>query len=150
MNCRRPPLSNLLRWACRSLSSRPPRSNHRLSGPCPEDRIVDLKTAQEVSTLEEAPSSGLSATFSPTAGEKGHSEEAQDNRIEHSERADHFSRGQPDSGWPAECGCSQTFSVNNRRKRNPGLRNSWYLVRQSMQIFALSEAVSSPFGKMLR
>ena len=50
-------------------------------------RIVDLKTAEEVSTPEEAPSSGLSATFSPGAGEKGHDDAAQDDRIEHGERA---------------------------------------------------------------
>ena len=39
-----------------------------------QDRIVDLKTTHEVSTLEGAPSSGLSATFSPEAGEKGRQE----------------------------------------------------------------------------
>ena len=35
-----------------------------------QNQITDLKTSQEVLTLEEAPSSGLSATFSPEAGEK--------------------------------------------------------------------------------
>ncbi|MEJ7591409.1 MAG: hypothetical protein WKF77_07660 [Planctomycetaceae bacterium] len=39
-----------------------------------------------LSTLEEAPSSGLSATFSPESGEKGQSKDAQDNRIEHGGR----------------------------------------------------------------
>lgn len=52
-----------------------------------QDRIIDLKSAEEVSTLEEAPSSGLSATFSPDAGEKGLDDEVQDNRIEHGKRA---------------------------------------------------------------
>ena len=36
-----------------------------------QDRIVDLKTAEEVSTPEVASSSGLSATFSPDAGGEG-------------------------------------------------------------------------------
>ena len=37
-----------------------------------QDRIADLRTAESVMKLnEEAPSSGLSATFSPDAGEKG-------------------------------------------------------------------------------
>ena len=52
-----------------------------------QDRILDLQTAEEVSTPEVAPSSGLSATFSPDAGEKGHSEDTKDNRVEHGERA---------------------------------------------------------------
>ena len=52
-----------------------------------QDRIVDLKAAEEVSTPEVAPSSGLSATFSPDAGEKGHSEDTKDNRVEHGQRA---------------------------------------------------------------
>ena len=36
---------------------------------------------------EEAPSTGLAATFSPGAGEKGQSEEAHDIRIEHGQQA---------------------------------------------------------------
>ena len=52
-----------------------------------QDRIVDLKAAEEVSTPEVAPSSGLSATFSPDAGEKGLSEDTKDNRVEHGQRA---------------------------------------------------------------
>ncbi len=35
-----------------------------------QDRIVDLKAAEEVSTPEVAPSSGLSATFSPMRGRR--------------------------------------------------------------------------------
>ena len=34
-----------------------------------QDRIVDLKAAEDMATCGEAPSSGLSATFSPGAGE---------------------------------------------------------------------------------
>ncbi len=56
-----------------------------------QDRIADLKTADEVSTQEQSPSSGLAATFSPEAGEKGRVEDAQDNRIEHG----------PSAGWLA-------------------------------------------------
>ncbi len=52
-----------------------------------QDRIADLKTADEVSAQQEAPSSGLSATFSRGAREKGLDEEAQDDRIELGQRA---------------------------------------------------------------
>jgi hypothetical protein len=63
-----------------------------------QDRIVDLKTAEDVTACEEAPSSGLSASVgnstcrhsedgSPGAGEKGQREDVRDNRIEHGERA---------------------------------------------------------------
>ena len=52
-----------------------------------QDRIVDLKTAEEVSTRENTPSSGLLATFSPDAGEKEQGEDARDKRVEHGERA---------------------------------------------------------------
>ncbi len=52
-----------------------------------QDRIADLKMAGEVSAPELAPSTGLSATFSPGAGEKGHDDEAQVDTIERGERA---------------------------------------------------------------
>jgi len=62
-----------------------------------QERIADLKSAEEVATLEEAPSSpGApgSATFSPEAGEKGRgervkgqSEDARDVKTEHGARA---------------------------------------------------------------
>ena len=52
-----------------------------------QDRIADLKTAENVSTLEQAPSTGLSATFSPESGEKGQGNDARDILIEHGERA---------------------------------------------------------------
>ena len=52
-----------------------------------QDRIADLRAAEEGLTLNEAPSSGLSATFSPDAGEKGQEEDAQDIRIEHGKQA---------------------------------------------------------------
>ena len=48
---------------------------------------MDLKAAEDMATCDEAPSSGLSATFSPGAGEKGRSVRALDNEIEHGERA---------------------------------------------------------------
>ena len=42
-----------------------------------QDRIADLRTVERVMKLnEKAPSSGLSATFSPEPGEKGQSDEA--------------------------------------------------------------------------
>jgi hypothetical protein len=52
-----------------------------------QDRMVDLKAAGDVALCAVAPSSGLSATFSPGPGEKGLNARAQDNRIEHGERA---------------------------------------------------------------
>ena len=51
-----------------------------------QERIADLKTAEVVAPVE-APSSGLSATFSPASGEKGVLEDAHDNRVEHGGRA---------------------------------------------------------------
>ena len=80
-----------------------------------QDRIVDLKTAEEVATLEEAPSSGLSATFSPGAGEKGLDGEALDNRIEQGKRA----------GWLAPIPLEPQRQAartkkNNRRASNKG------------------------------
>ena len=57
-----------------------------------KERIVDLKAADVAwlgnrLELAMAPSSGLTATFSPGAGEKGKDRNAQDVRIEHGEKA---------------------------------------------------------------
>ena len=55
-----------------------------------QERMADLRTSQRVMTqAEEAPSSGLTATFSPAAGGKGREDDAQDERIEHG----------PQAGW---------------------------------------------------
>jgi len=51
-----------------------------------QDRIADLKTAEEVSTLEQAPSSpGApgSATFAPESGAKGQCDDAKHDHAEH-------------------------------------------------------------------
>jgi hypothetical protein len=48
-----------------------------------KERIEDFTTAKDVAALLNPPSSGLSATFSPEAGEKGQREDAQDHWIEH-------------------------------------------------------------------
>ena len=52
-----------------------------------KERIEDRAAAQEETALVEAPSTGLTATFSPEAGEKGELADAQDVRIEHGQKA---------------------------------------------------------------
>ena len=52
-----------------------------------QERILDRQSAADIGSKLEAPSSGLSATFSPGAGEKGDHGDAQDQKIEHGENA---------------------------------------------------------------
>ena len=49
--------------------------------------MFSFRCPESSAESDEAPSSGLTATFSPEAGEKGQVEDAQDIRIEHGHQA---------------------------------------------------------------
>ena len=59
-----------------------------------QERIVDRQSAMNTGIEPQAPSSGLTATFSPGAGEKGRGDDAMEERVELGERIEH-------AGWLA-------------------------------------------------
>ncbi|HQX51258.1 MAG TPA: hypothetical protein PLR25_15185 [Planctomycetaceae bacterium] len=85
-----------------------------------KERIADLKAAGDVATPKEAPSTGLTATFSPDAGEKG---QVEDNRIEHGERAGWLAPIALSGDAPSS-GLSATFSPEAGEKGELGRRRA--------------------------
>ncbi len=59
----------------------------RIADACGECSVFGVPSSESSMESGESPSSGLSATFSPAAGEKGRENEAEDQRIEHGRRA---------------------------------------------------------------